>query len=76
MATKERWHITKRSKAPVKRTRKFGGKTYKLIKWYFGRQAAEVAKTVLEKRGYSARITEKKKGFTGSPNYYLWARRK
>ncbi len=60
----------------VKRTKKFGGKTYKLIRWYFGKAAAKVAKSVLVKNGYSVRITEKKKGFTGSPNYYLWARRK
>ena len=61
---------------PMIKTRKFGGKTYKLLKWYFSKPAAETAKSVLVKKGYSARITVKKKGFTGSPNYYLWARRK
>ena len=69
MATREKWRISGK-------TRKFGGKTFRFIKWYFSKMAAEVAEGVLKRKGYLTRVTVRQKGFTGSPNYYLWARKK
>ena len=69
MSAKERWNIGKK-------TRKFGGKGYRLLNWYFGLMEAKAGKINWERRGYSVRMTSRKKGLTGSPNYYLWGRKK
>lgn len=56
----------------TKKTRKFNGKVYHLHDWYFDKRGAEISKSALMATGHSVRVTVKKKGFTGSPNYLVW----
>jgi len=70
MAAKEKWRVTK-----VSKTRKFAGKVYRLVNWYFGLMEAKVGKANWERRGFLVRMTTRK-GLGGRPNYYLWARKK
>ena len=54
------------------KTRKFDGKVYHLHDWYSDKRGARVAKSALAAKGHSVRITTKKKGVTGGPNYFVW----
>ena len=64
----------------VKKTRKLGGKTYRLHDWYTSKFVASVAAKNLKALGYSVRITLRPKSKTGGYPlmnlWYVWKRKK
>ena len=64
----------------VKKTRKFGGKTYRLHDWYTSKFVAGVAAENLKSLGYSVRITLRPKSKTGGyplmDLWYVWKRKR
>lgn len=58
----------------IKDTKKFDGKTYKLVTHYFRKGDAEAAQSRLKRKGHLARITSRR-GISGRL-FYLWARRR
>jgi hypothetical protein len=64
----------------VKKTRKFGGKTYRLHDWYIWKRGAELTASGLRSRGYNVRITfrpqsKKRGGYPLMDLWYVWKRK-
>jgi len=63
----------------MKKTRRFGGKTYRQHDWYTSKLVANTAAGNLKAQGYSARITLRPKSKTGGYPlmnlWYVWTRK-